>query len=573
MKRFLFPFLILALFTLGLAQNDKTAPRMVVKDIEALAIGSPIDVEVGLFGNNDRPLANNVIEVYLDGEYIRRSRTDDTGLATIRISRDLPLGNYEILVKFIGTRDYLESQVTLPVIIRPIYLTLETVPPLEGIDFQLADQQLSSNQQGLARFEIITPGIYNLAALLEPHTQITSDTRATFARWEDEVFTPERTVEITHSDIHIQIGFFLSHAIQTHFIDLTGEAIDWSRVSSLTLKSSSAAYRTIDNNEPYWLQSNRILRQRTGIFPTEVLWSVESVMLDGSNVVNRYQQRFYVKPNDDWEIQLLVYQARITSKDALFGVSVGKGVSLTLPDGSIQQHSFDTNGELYVYDMARGQYKMQVDGASGVAPLTPVALTKDQDVELKVFSGLDIATMMTLGVVLALGLLFYGRPHLMRLKRGPSTANAKALVMLPEALPALNPPIPVDLEEPQLPVYGPSSTPRALEGEVFFGVQLLEPVLPSHLAIIALPIAKRLRVSPEKLTQQLSIQPGLMTRPISLRKAIHLSKILSDYGVKTQVIMLTDSLDTESATFSDNPYIDGPLKPNHHSPSFEPEKN
>jgi hypothetical protein len=555
-SRYLFSILVFSgLAAVGLAQ---TVPQMVVKPIEAVPVGAPIDVEVGLFGNNDRPLANNVIEIYLDGEYLRRSRTDENGLATIRVSRDLSLGNYEITVRFVGTRDYLESEVKLPITVRPIYLTIQTVPPLEGIEFQLAEAQLESNSEGLVRFEITTPGTYNLAALLEPHTQISPDTRVTFARWVDEIFTPQRTIEITRSDMHIQIGFFLSHAIQTHFIDLAGEPIDWSRVSSITLKSSSAAHRTIEKNEPYWLQSNRILRQRTGIFPTEVLWSVESVMLDGSNVVNRYQQRFLVKPNDDWEIQLLVYQARITSKDTLFGRSIGTGVSLTLPDGSVEQYPFDDQGELYVYDMARGQYKMQVDGASGVAPLTPVALTKDQDVELKVLSGLDIATLMTLGVVLALGLLFYGRPHLIRLKPRPARTDPKVLAWLSEPFSALPPPI-----DDELPDYVLPFLPHTTEGEVLFGVQLLEPVLYSHLKIIALPIAKRLRISPERVISQLSVQPSLITKPIPLHKAIHLSKILGGYGVKNQVVMLTQFPDTATSTvppvYTDNPSL--PLNP------------
>jgi hypothetical protein len=541
--RYVLSSLILVLLTITLAQSEKSNPRMIIKELEPLPIGTPIDIEVTLLGNNDRPLANNVIEIYLDGEYVRRSRTDDNGSASIRVSRDLPLGSHEITVRFIGTRDYLEKQIILPVTVRPIYLSIQTVPVVPSIAFQLGTQKLSTDATGLVRFEVTTPGTYDLEAVLEPYTVVSPDTRATFARWEDEVFTPQRQVEVEHSDVHMQIGFALSHPIQTHFVDLTGEAIDWSRVSSITLKSSSAAYRTIDSDQPYWLQTNRILRQRTGIFPTEILWSVESVMLDGSNVVNRYQQRFFAKPNDNWEVQLLVYQARITSKDALFGVPVGTGVSLTYPDGSTVEHSFDDQGELAIFDMARGQYKMQVEGASGVAPITPVALTKDQEVELKVFSGLDIGAMAALGLFLGLGLLFYGRPHLLMLRRGPKTVVAKPLLALGRPQPtieqALLPRALLNTEQP--PSYSPklSTTIFSLpQRETLFAVELLESVMVEHLKAIVPPVAKRLKMNPNLVTQQLSFKPGLITKPITAEKAMSLSGLLNSYAVKTRVIKL-----------------------------------
>jgi hypothetical protein len=551
--RSLLSSLVLAALILTLAQSDKIAPRMVVKPIDPLPIGAPIDVEVGLFGNNDRPLANNVIEIYLDGEYIRRSRTDENGTANIRVSRDLPLGNYEITVRFVGTRDYLETQVLLPITIRPIYLTIQTVPVVPGVNFKLGDQELSTDTQGLVRFEITVPGIYNLEALLEPYTVVTPDTRATFARWEDEVFTSQRIVEMTNSDLHMQIGFALSHPIQTHFVDLTGEAIDWSRISSITLKSSSAAYRTIDSDQPYWLQTNRILRQRTGIFPTEILWSVESVLLDGSNVVNRYQQRYYVKPNDNWQVQLLVYQARISSKDALFGVPVGTGVTLTYPDGSTIEHSFDENGQLSIFDMARGQYKMKVEGASGVAPITPVALTKDQEVELKVFSGLDIGAMVALGLFLGLGLLFYGRPHLMMLRRQPRLITGKSSHTKPLA--ALTQPMQTILSINKILALDESyssvlsnGTFQSLESNQLFAVELLEAVLSSHLKAIAPPIAKRLKMKTENVIELLSVQPAIITRPISPEKAIALSGHLNSYAVKTRVVKLDHFLPPSMTT-------------------------
>jgi predicted RNA-binding Zn-ribbon protein involved in translation (DUF1610 family) len=63
--------------------------------------------------------------------------------------------------------------------------------------------------------------------------------------------------------------------------------------------------------------------------------------------------------------------------------------------------------------LARGIYRVTVIGAKGYAPPTPIALSRDQNVELMVFSYLDMGVLGSIGVIIALGLLFFGRPHLM----------------------------------------------------------------------------------------------------------------------------------------------------------------
>ena len=417
--------LVLLLYAFGQAQEAPATPQLIVKELLPHPVGAPVDVEVALLGNEDRPLSNNVLELYLDGEYLRRIRTSEDGTAKARISRDLAIGSYNVSVKFIGTKAYLGAETSLPLVVRPATLQIQTVPPLANIKFALEDRVFNSDQNGVAQIELFDSGNYQLKLLLEPDSIHTHDTKLTFARWNDAVFTPERTVEFTHRDLSYQIGFELSHPVETTFIDLGDETVDWSRVESLTLKSSAAAYRTITQAEqPYWLQANRIMRQKVGIFPTPLLWSVESVMLDGSNVVNRYQQRFYVEPNAVWEVRLLLYQARIRSRDAFFGFSVGTGVAVTYPDGDAEELVFNEENEVSLINMARGLYKLQVLGATGVAPVTPVAMTKDQEVVLKVLSGFDIGALVFAGLSLAFGLLFFGRPHLIGLRRRPLMLSA-----------------------------------------------------------------------------------------------------------------------------------------------------
>ena len=432
--RSLFPLFVLLTLTLMMmlmmtvawAQPDVATPRLIVKPLEPQPVGARTDVEVTLLGIEDRPLDNNVLELYLDGEYLRRIRTGEDGTASLRVSRALPVGSYLATVKFIGTQDYAAQEVSLPVVVRPTVVSVQTVPPLPGIPFALGEERFVSDANGLARIELTEPGAYELEVLVEPETLLTPDTKISFARWSDATFTPNRAVELTNKDLALQVGFELSHPIPITFADLAGAPVDWSRVSSVTLKSSAAAYRTVTDEQPYWLQANRIMRQQADIFPTPLLWSVESVMLDGSNVVNRYQQRFHVAPGDTWELELLLYQANIQARDALFGLPVGKGVDIVYPDGAQEARSFNDDNELSMANLARGLYQVQVTGVRGVAPVTPVAMTRDQEVELKVLTDWNIGILVAVGLLLSFGLLFYGRPYLIGLRAKPALAPAPA---------------------------------------------------------------------------------------------------------------------------------------------------
>ena len=62
--------------------------------------------------------------------------------------------------------------------------------------------------------------------------------------------------------------------------------------------------------------------------------------------------------------------------------------------------------------LARGIYRVTVTGAKGYAPATPIALSRDQDVELLVFSYIDMGVLVAIGLFLSLGLLLFGRPYL-----------------------------------------------------------------------------------------------------------------------------------------------------------------
>jgi transposase-like protein len=401
-----------------LAQADPPLVAILTLDrLEPQAVGTPITITAHLVSERGRPVPNKVLILYVDGERIRQIRTDELGEANIRISRALPVGTYQIDVVFAGTAAYQAVSASMPLTVRPIQLAVETVPHIANVSFSLEGQMFVTNAQGLAQMEITQPGTYHLSVIDVTDMQVSADTRVSFSRWSDSTFQPERTLDVS-GDLRLQIGFTTSHPIGLSFTDLSENAVDGARVSSVTLKRSDGSHFTFEDSQPQWLMATRVVRRPEGLEAAPLLYSVESVMVDGTNAVNRYQQRFYVEQEDTWEIQLLLYSAHIHATDAIFGFPIGRGVTLQYPDGHSADLPFGENRDVYQPSLARGLYHVRVKGVIGMVPLTPIALSKDQEVELKVLTGLDIGVGVVLGLVVALGLLFLKRPHLLTLLLG-----------------------------------------------------------------------------------------------------------------------------------------------------------
>jgi hypothetical protein len=423
-----FAWLVMIQLVLLCASFALAAPRPTTLTLmapsEPQPMGERINFYTQLVNDENQPQANKVLVLYVNGQETRRARTAEDGSANLSISGDFPVGVYEIRIAFIGTKDYDPSEAQTTLTIRPMLLIIETVPPLPGVSVSLNEQVALSDEQGFVRFELTELTTYTLRVLLEPDTALSPDTRISFDRWNDAEFMPERNIKVG-GDVHLQAGFKLSHLVSQNFVDLEGQPFHPSAVAEFTLKSSSGTYYTFEDNAPRWLPASRIQRYRAGLSVTPLQYSVESVMINGTNVVNRFQQRFYLKPNDIWRIQLLLYSARIRAKDAFFGFPVGTGILLSFPDGHSTALQFDPDKSLQTGLLARGEYKVKVVGVGGVTPATPVALSRNQDIELTVFSTLDIGVAITIGLLGAFGLLFYGRPHLIGLsKRKRSQARA-----------------------------------------------------------------------------------------------------------------------------------------------------
>lgn len=289
-------------------------------------------------------------------------------------------------------------------------LTVRTVPPLEGVRFSVNGQEMITDNEGAARLALPGRTAYRVEAF--PWEGEQPDAKASFAIWDNGSFEPIREVQVRDGPVEIVAGFEVSYAVHLDFVDVAGRVVDPQRIGSLHLRSSHGMPHKLDRPEVGQLQANRIMRRLTGLEALPLRYTVEEMIIDGASVVNRGQQRFSVEPDVPWRIEVLLFSARFVSRDALFDTPIGSGIHLQYPDGRRSYLPFGPDSELTVRSLARGIYRVQVE-TSGYSPSTPVALTRDQVVSLKVVSRLDLALAAAFVMIVAAGLLLAGRPHLL----------------------------------------------------------------------------------------------------------------------------------------------------------------
>ena len=199
--------------------------------------------------------------------------------------------------------------------------------------------------------------------------------------------------------------------VRFRFFDPRGKPVDPKRIASVTLRSGTGTTGRVTVRDPVWLLAKRTVPLEGGLSRKSVEWSVQSVMVDGSNVVNRGQQRFVPGEQRDVSISVLFFHATFSVRDTLFGFPLGSAIRLRFPDGRVKRYPLANRATLHLPALARGQYEVSVD-AGGLSFTQPVSLSRDQRVALKVTSYLDVILLIGAIGAIVLGLLLVRRPGL-----------------------------------------------------------------------------------------------------------------------------------------------------------------
>jgi len=402
-------------------QGRKPA-NLIIEPLRPFVLGDHPVINVQLTAEFGAPIPNQPIIIMVEGVRKAEGRTDSRGVASIPLRYKFPAGTYHVKAIYPGIISIGVNRATAEadIVIIPAKVAIYTVPPVPGVKFKLNHKIYTTDENGVVDLTVNTSGVYSLEVLPIDEDKVPSNTQLEFARWNDNVFTASRKVYFPRAR-RLEAGFIVNYQMDQIFYDTTGERVDPARVSSMVIRGIGNTY-TLDSAGPVWLPSNRLTR-RVGerLESQEILYYFRNVTIDGANVINRSEQRFHIRPNDTWPIQVLLYSVRFTARDAMFHFPIGKGIELTYPDGRMEKFFFDSaNGQLIIPALARGSYSAKITGAGGSAPPTPVHLSRDQDVELLMLSYLDIALIIGIPLSIALAFFFIGRPYWLRVVRHPS---------------------------------------------------------------------------------------------------------------------------------------------------------
>jgi hypothetical protein len=314
----------------------------------------------------------------------------------------------------------------------PRPLAVRTIPAVPGVKLKLGQRVFTADRHGRFTVRFVAADLKRgrttrglLAPMKVPNTPLPG---GGFARFE-KLYPPKGRF----SGARLALSTYFT--VRPRFVDLQGSPVPPSLVSRYTLRSRHGIVLTAAHDDPVTLQRSRVVPYNGQLVSKPIAWSIQRVVVEGADVVNRTQQQFDpAQVGSSFRARLIFYPARFRAHDAVFGFPMGSGIVLTRPDGRRVEHAFGSGHELVLESLPRGEYRVQVK-AAGYSFERPVALSRAQVVDVEVISYLDVALVVVLGLGVAIGLLVARRPKLRRRLRGAGrggrvVAGATILLLL-----------------------------------------------------------------------------------------------------------------------------------------------
>jgi hypothetical protein len=280
-------------------------------------------------------------------------------------------------------------------------LRVHTIPPVPGARFQTDHRSFYADSKG----------VVTLDSKAVRNATLTSELRDRVKVY-DKRLGPTAYAQFDRWFGRNTVSFNVFYRLTFSFHDLKGRPVDPSTVSTFMVKSRTGVRHVLKPGRPVWLQGSRVVPFQGILVSKDIDYQTESATVDGNDVVNRAQQRFVPRKTRSFSIRLLFYQIHATAKDAIFGFHTGSAIEIRYPSGRMAVHPLH-GGEAVVTGLPRGNYKVKVK-ASGISFTRPVSVSRNQEVELKVISWVDLLFTFILLAGIAGGLLVARRPHLAR---------------------------------------------------------------------------------------------------------------------------------------------------------------
>ncbi len=289
----------------------------------------------------------------------------------------------------------------------PQTIQLVTVPTVVGATFSLDGTLITTGEDGLASMPLTAARDLSRVTLVDPGSGLAGG-KAEFVRL---TRAPDKD-----GLLRAYALFKISRDVSFTFRDSIGNVLPPQRVTSLTIKSSIGESFTLSGEaltKPISLPSERSVAFVNGDSAMkEIYYSVQEVVISGSNTVFRSQQKFFPVQTSSFEVETVFYTLTVKTSDSLFGFATGSNVVIRWPDLHISKVPI-RNGRAILPALPRGDYDMRIEGA-GLNTWRPISVSRDQTVELQLLSYLDGFVVLAILLAIATVCIIVGRRRLGR---------------------------------------------------------------------------------------------------------------------------------------------------------------
>jgi hypothetical protein len=313
------------------------------------------------------------------------------------------------------------ARLTAAVVARIVTLHVYTVPPEPGVKLLFDGQPVTTDAAGVA--VINTPYRRTGHTLKLARPDWTSDNgriETKFTVWRSPVpeqkHSPTLTQLILRRNHAIQLGFRVSYQVNFSFVTTDNQSVPSSRVSGVELRADGGYISSVAGGQTIRLLGVQPVEETGALVAHTVNYMLQSVMVDGSNVVNVGQQRVNPTRQQSAKFVLQLRQLTITAHDRFFGMHVGSAVVVTYPDERRVSYRFDRAHQVVLTNLARGHYQIHI-GGGGFLTSQAVVLSRNQIVNMPILTWPDIITLIVVLAAVAVAAV-------MRQRRGSRTANA-----------------------------------------------------------------------------------------------------------------------------------------------------
>ena len=315
-----------------------------------------------------------------------------------------------------------QAQLTRAVAPRIVTLHVYTVPPEPGVELLFDGQPVTTDSAGVA--VINTPYRRTGHTLKLARTEWTSDNgriQTKFTIWRSPLSEQKHSPTLTHLILRrnhaIQLGFRVSYRVNFSFVTTSNTAVPSSRISGVELRADGGYTSSVNGGQTIRLLGVQPVQEAGALVAHTVNYTLQSVVVDGSNVVNAGQQHLSPTQQKSAKFVLQLRQLTIAAHDRFFGTHVGSTVTVTYPDGRRVSYRFDRAHQVVLTGLARGQYQIHIDGG-GVLTAQAVVLSRNQIVNMPILTWPDIITVIVVLAVVTVAAI-------MRQRLGGRTAKTR----------------------------------------------------------------------------------------------------------------------------------------------------